>query len=267
VNLVRRPGAPFVVTAPGGRVLVEGTDFEPVRDPGLGTHPYKGEYDVWHEPPTIRMKGAWPDGTPLRVSYHHGATVYEGQANICPSEPRTVELLEDQARRVHRAWGARGYMMSHDEIRVYNWCAACQARHLTAGQMLADNVRTCVRILHEVNPGGRIYTWSDMFDPNHNAVPGPYYLVRGSYEGAWEGLSPEVTLLQWNAGRKDRSLAFFAERGHPQIIAGYYDGPVDEVRGWLEAAGRVRGVTGVMYTTWRSNYADLEAFARLIAPR
>lgn len=37
--------------------------------------------------------------------------------------------------------------------------------------MLADNVRVCTQILREVNPGGDIYVWSNMFDPNHNFGP------------------------------------------------------------------------------------------------
>src|SRR5256885_12000168 len=49
-----------------------------------------------------------------------------------PSEPKTVELVRDQAKRMHAAWGAKAYLMSHDEIRVWNWCDACQRRHLDA---------------------------------------------------------------------------------------------------------------------------------------
>jgi hypothetical protein len=48
------------------------------------------------------------------------------------------------------------------------------------------------------------------------------------------------------------------------VIAGYYDGKPEDVRAWRRAAAGVRGVVGVMYTTWRQNYADLEAFARYV---
>jgi len=182
VNLVRRPGAPLTVRREGGAELVEGKEFAPVADPRSGTVPWKGGFEVWHEPPTI--KTSLPDGTRLRVSWYHVVTVYDNQVTICPSEPKTVALLRDEAQRVHAAWHAQGYMMSHDEIRVWNWCAACQARHLDAGPLLADNARQCVQILRETNPGGKIYVWSDMFDPNHNAH-GDYYLVRGNYAGSW----------------------------------------------------------------------------------
>ncbi len=260
VNLVRRAGAPLVLKTEAGRVLEEGREFEPVTDPKLGMRLWKGTYDIWHEPP--RIKTALPDGTRLRLSCHHAVTVQDDQAVLCPSEPRTLELLRDQAQRVHAAWSSRGYMMSHDEIRVWNWCEACQRRGLDAGALLADNARTCVRILREVNPGGRIYVWSDMFDPGHNAHQ-DYYLARGNFAGSWEGLDREVILLPWYYEKRAESLQFFARRGHHQIIAGYYDGAPEKIRDWLDAARTVSGVDGVMYTTWEDDYRNLERFAEL----
>src|SRR4029434_4154655 len=100
-----------------------------------------------HEPPLLAT--SLPDGTKLRASYFHAVTIYDGQAMICPSEPRTLELLRDEAHRVHAAFGAKGYLMSHDEIRVLNWDNACRQRGLTPGQILADNVKQCIAILRE----------------------------------------------------------------------------------------------------------------------
>ncbi len=262
VNLIRRAGAPLVVRREDGTTLTEGQEFEPLSDPLMGAKPWKGEYDVYHQPPLLKTR--LPEGTKLRISYYHAVTVYDGQAMICPSEPRTVELLRDQARRMHALWGAHGYMMSHDEIRVLNWCAACQRRHLDAGAILADNVRTCIRILREVNPGGRIYVWSDMFDPHHNAH-GNYYLVRGNLAGSWEGLNQSVIIVPWYFEKRDASLKWFADRGNTQVIAGYYDTMPDRVRDWLAAAKKVEGVRGVMYTTWQNKYGDLERFAQVVA--
>lgn len=261
LNVIRRAGAPLTVRTEEGTPLVEGRDFEPVRDPLMGCRPWNGAYDVYHEPPVIRTR--LPDGTRLRVSYYHAVTVHDDQAMICPSEPRTIELLRDQARRMHAAWGARGYFMSHDEIRVLNWCAACQRRGLDAGALLADNVRTCIRILREVNPGGRLYVWSDMFDPHHNARA-DYYLVRGDLRGAWEGLDRDVTVVPWYFEKRAESLKWFADRGHRQVIAAYYDAAPERVLDWLAAAREIPGVEGVMYTTWEQRYADLERFAGLV---
>ena len=263
INLVRRPGAPLKIVRENGTELVEGRDFEKFSDPKLGRGPWPGSYDVYHQPPVL--KTTLPPGTKLRASYYHGVTINEGQAMICPSEPKTMELLRDNAVRVHKAFGAKGYMMSHDEIRVLNWCEACQKRHLTPGQILAANVAQCSAILREINPGGKIYVWSDMFDPNHNAVKGPYYLVNGDLRGSWEGLPKEVIVVPWYFGKRAESLAFFAGRGHRQIIAGYYDDKPERVKDWLDAARNVpNSVLGVMYTTWRTKYDDLEKFANVI---
>jgi hypothetical protein len=261
LNLVRRNGAPLIVKIENGRTLVEGEDFQKLADPHMGNKPWNGAYDIWHDPPVI--KTSLPDGTRLRVSYYHVATVYDDQAMICPSEPKTLELLREQARRMHAAWGAKGYMMSHDEIRVLNWCDACQRRHLDAGALLADNAKTCIQILREVNPGGKIYVWSDMFDPHHNAHK-DYYLVRGDLSGSWEGLDKDVIIVNWNFGKRDQSLNWFADRGHHQLLAGYYDAGPDQIRAWLDSGKSVSGVLGAMYTTWQNKYDDLEQFAAAV---
>jgi hypothetical protein len=260
LNMTRRPGTPLVVQTEDGKPLAESTDFERLSDPLLGQKPWPGEYDTYHEPPVLKTK--LPDGVRLRASYFSAQTIYAHQAMICPSEPKTMELLRRQAEQVHKLWQAKGYMMAHDEIRVFNWCDACRARHLTPGQMLAENVRQCVQILREVNPGGRIYVWSDMFDPNHNAVKGPYYLVNGSLEGSWEGLDKDVIVMPWLFSKRLESLKFFAERGNKQVIAGYYDANPARIAQWLEAAHAVpQSVLGVMYTTWQRKYGDLEKFS------
>ncbi len=263
MNMPRRGGCPLTIMradAPG-QALTEGRDFEPVHDPLMGVKPWKGEFDTYHEPPVLRTK--LPDGTKLVANYYNTQTIYDHQAMICPSEPKTMELLRDQAVRMHKLWGAKGYMMSHDEVRLMNWCEACQKRNLTPGELLADNVRQCIKILREVNPGGRIYTWGDMFDPNHNAVKGPYYLVNGTLEGSWEGLDKDVIVLPWLFEKRAEEIKFFADRGNKQVLAGYYDSNPERIADWLAAAkGAPGAVVGVMYTTWQNKYGDLEAFAK-----
>ncbi len=252
VNVLRRAGAPCVVAG-----QVEGRDYEPIRDPKLGVTPWKGEYQSWHEPPLIRTR--LPDGTRLRVSWYQAAILYHGQVTCCISDPGVMDLLRDEAARAKAAWGARGYLMMHDEIRAMNWDASCQGRGQSPGALLAEHVRACSRLLS----GATVYAWGDMFDPYQNAVK-DYHLVNGDLAGSWEGLDSSVVIVNWNAARRGPSLRFFAGRGHRQIIAGYYDGRPGDVREWLASAARVPGVIGVMYTTWRDRYDDLEAFARAV---
>jgi hypothetical protein len=262
VNVLRRPGAPLTVKTEAGRILKEGADFDSVADPKLGTVPYAGEYEPWHEAPDLRTHGI-ADGTRLRVSFFHPHIVYEGQVCACVSEPSFNALLQRQAGDVHKLWGASGYMMSHDEWRVMNWCDGCQSRHLSPGQIAADNVRTCTGIIRRTAPGARVHVWSDMFDPHHNAKA-DYYLVNGDLTGSWEGLDKDVVIVNWNSGKAAESLKFFADRGHRQLIAGYYDGPLSKTRQWLDKAKGVPGVLGVMFTTWKSDYSQLEAFGKML---
>ena len=258
-NLLRRDGCPFEIKTEDGKVLVEGKDYQKVVDPLMGSKPYNGSYTLWHEPPAI--KSSLPDGTRLRVSYYHTVTIHDGQVAACPSEPRTVELLRDEAKRMHALWGAKGYMMSHDEIRQLGWDDACRKRNLDAGAILADNVKTCVKILKETNPGGEIYVWNDMFDPHHNAKK-DYYLVRGDLTGSWEGLDPDVIIVAWYFGKRAETYDFFTKRGHRVLAAGYYDGdPVSNARGWVDAAKKHPGkAVGIMYTTWERDFSHIEKF-------
>ena len=262
VNVLRRDGCPLVVKTEDGRALQEGADFDAVSDPRMGNQPYAGSYEVWHEPPPIKTKQ--PDGTRLRVSFYHPHIIYDEQVCICPSEPKTVEILCDQAAGVHAVWNAGGYMMQHDEWRVLGLDEACQRRGLPAGQLIADNVRTCQDILAKTAPGARIYVWSDMFDPFHNALEN-YYLTKGDLRGSWDGLASSVVLVNWNSGKPDKSLPFFAGRGHAQILAGFYDSDPTKIKSWMAAAKGVQGIVGVMYTTWRKDYSQLEAFSKAVS--
>jgi hypothetical protein len=262
-NLLRRPGTPLVVKDDkGGKAYEEGRDFEKLVDPLAGTKPWNGEFDVWHPSPAIKAKNI-PDGTRLRVSWYHAMTVYDGQVSACIAEPKLDELLADQSKRMKQALGdaAAGWMMSHDEFRTLGWCKACEDSHHTPGELLAANVKKCIALLRP----GTVYVWNDMFDPHHNAVPGPYYLVNGPWTGSWEGLDKDVVIMNWNHGKRDQSLKFFAGRGHKQVIATYYDDPdFGQTKDWLKTVAQTpAGVVGYMYTTWRGDYSKMEEFAKL----
>lgn len=261
VNLVRRDGAPFEVRDAKGRLLAEGRDYQPVSDPRMGVTPWKGSFDVWHEPPAIATR--LPDGAALDVSFHHVVTVHDGQVMICPSEPATLELLKREVHDVAELFGREAFFLSHDEIRVLNQDEACRRRGLDAGALLADHVAACSALVRKEAPRAEQWIWSDMFDPNHNAHAG-YYLVRGDLAGSWEGLPKEVGIAAWYFEQRAQSLPFFAERGHPLLIAGYYDGPVEAIDAWLAAGRAAGGVAAVMYTTWQQRYDDLEAFAQRV---
>ena len=140
--------------------------------------------------------------------------------------PAVFAWLEDQVRRVDRIFRPKTYFLSHDEIRVANWE---QPPRTPAGPALAENVRRSVQIVRGIRPDAKLWVWSDMFDPHHNAVDN-YYLVNGTLKGSWEGLPADLGMINWNSGKPKASLPWFADRGHRQILAGYYDGPVTGIR-------------------------------------
>lgn len=263
VNILRRPGAPLTVKGEDGKVYEEGKDFEKVVDPKMGSTPYAGEYKPWHEPATLKVKGI-PDSTKLKVSWYHPAIVYEGQVSGCCTDDKFRDLMAAQAKKMKEIFGAPGYMMSYDEFRTFGWDESCRKTGKTPGQMLADNAKFGI---DQLKPA-RAYTWNDMFDPFHNAVEGPYYLVNGPWTGSWEGLSKDVVIINWNFGKRDKSLPFFADRGHQQILAGYYDVKPDDLatktKAWLESGSKVQGVIGIMYTTWKNDFSQMETFAEVV---
>lgn len=270
VNLVRRESAPIrveLLSENGSRIpLVEGTDFHPWSDPKLGVIPYGGEYDVWHEAPPIRMIRNVPDGTKLRVSYYHAHIVYDGQVCGTAGDLEFQKLLDDQIANMTRLFPDADFMMSHDEYRVMGWTPnniPGLPQDVSPGAILSHNVNHCSEQLFAKAPNARVAVWSDMFDPHHNAVD-QYYLVNGSLR---ESHAPSnVRIMNWNFGKREGSLNHFAKRGHSQVLAGYYDSDPEQISQWLDTVvgSKIPNVQGVMYTTWRRNYSDLEEFAGLV---
>ena len=265
VNLVRREGAPVVVTRADGTPLEEGRDFRPLVDPKMGNAGAPGRYDRYHTPPLLEVtkKSGLSDGDRVLVSYYHAATVHIGQTVACLDHPKVFDLFRRQVKHVHELLKPRGYLLGHDEIRVANWCASCNREGRSAGELLAYNFGRCMEIIREIDPDAEIYAWNDMFDPDHNALRRAY-LVNGDFEGSWEGVPPEVVILNWNIFKdKNRisSFDFFADRGHRHILAGYYDSsPKIDHRLTLGLKGG-SSVAGVMYSTFENRYQELEHFA------
>lgn len=266
MNLVRRDALPLRVTTADGRELKEGRDFEPVHDSGMGARPWKGSFDTYHEPPVValRPEAGLREGDRVTLDAFHTLIVYEGQVNCSMVEPKVFEFCESEIRHAVEAFDPDGFLLSHDEIRCAGWEPAETKGFAHAGALFAENMRRCAAIARKAGGGKPLYSWSDMFDPNHNAKK-DYYLVNGDLAGSWEGLPGDLTVIKWGGGGIARpGLEFFAGRGHRQIIAAYYDSdPVRDHAMWTAASKGVPNVEGVIYTTWRNDYSQLEKFAGL----
>lgn len=274
VNVLRRESTPVIIRSEDGKtVYAEGRDYAKIVDPKLGNDPWAGCFSAWHDEPAVSVpeKSRLKEGQRVLVSFYHTAVIYGEQVGCCMMEPKVMDILRWQVRRVKEHLKPDGYFMSHDEIRQGGWDPACEQSGKTPGEMLAENVAACAAMIAREDPGKPVAVWSDMFDPTHNAKKaGHYYLVKGEgpWHDAWEKLPENVTVANWNfnpAIRKE-SLAHFAGRGNPQILAGYYDsdpaGP--PIRAWMQDAAGVEGVVGAMYTTWENRYDSLEDFAAAV---
>jgi hypothetical protein len=268
VNMLRREGCPVRITSEDGKTeYAEGRDFERWEYPQMGRTPYAGEYAPYHPEPPLRLApgSRIKDGEPLKVSFYHTVIIHGDQVCGCLRSEEFFGYIDQEVRLIRQHLAPKKYFMSHDEIRVAGQCALCRKEGVTAGQLLAENVRRCTAIIRQHEPQAEIFVWSDMFDPHHNAVD-RYYLCGSTLAGSWEGLDPAIRIANWNFGHRDPSLAFFAGRGHKQILAAYYDAadPKAQLEAWLGAAARAAGVEGLIYTTWRNNYKDLEVFAKVL---
>lgn len=259
VNVLRRPGCPVSVHAEDGTVYEEGRDFAPIADPQL--HPWRG----YHEAPPIQLTPGTRirEGERLRVSFYHSLIVYEDRVTHCLSEPKVFADWRAEVQQADSLFHPAAFFMSHDELRVVNQCALCRSKGLTPGQLLAWNVHQSAQIIRELRPDAEIWVWSDMFDPQHNAVD-QYYAVNGSLRGSWEGLDPGIGIVNWHGGLMGKNCQFFADLGMKQILSGYYDADEDgtAIAQWLANTRQVPGIVGAMYTTWEDRYGAMEVWAR-----
>jgi hypothetical protein len=269
VNVLRRGGTPLKVYDTT-QTYVEGTDYANVVDPALAASP--GNYDPWHPPPAVSVPSGSKLHTAQTVSMDYYTVVPQIGSEVasCLAEPAMQQWNHDNAAAQAKVFPAgTGVFLDYDEMRQGDSCELCRSKNMTAGQLLAWNVEETTQTLQGVwGATTKFYFWDDMFNPYHNAVAN-YYDVEGDLTGSWQGLPPGTTIMQWNLGDLAHSLAFFsgtdARQPHAmqQIIAGYYDSgdgtkaATDE----LQAATGVKGVVGLMYTSWLDDYSQLGAYA------
>jgi hypothetical protein len=271
VNVLRRSGTPLKLYDTN-TTYAEGTDYGMVVDPALAAHP--GTYDPWHAPPSVSVPNGskLAQGATVSMDYYTVVPQIGWEVSSCLSDPAVQQWNKDNAAAQSKAFPpGTGVFLGYDEMRQGDSCDLCRSTNLSAGQLLAHNVETTVQTLQGVwGAGTTFYFWDDMFSPYHNAVA-DYYDVEGDLTGSWAGLPPGAVIMQWNLGMLSQSLTFFSGKdpmqnqphAFEQIIAGYYDSgdgaksATDE----LTAAMGIKGVVGLMYTSWVDDYTQLGAYA------
>jgi len=264
VNVLRRPGAPLKVTSDDGQtVFEEGRDFEPIQDDKLSFSRPRPDNPAIRLTPNSHIA----DGQRLRVSYYHGMSINRGQVSVCMSNPKLYDYWRDSAAAIQKHLNPAKWFLSMDEIRMGGSCELCKARGMTMGQMLGDCITQQAQIIREARPDAKVYIWSDMLDPNHNAH-GNYYLVEGDFTGSWEHVPKDIVIACWYFSRRDKSMPFFSSLGFETLAGAYYDGDTTEnIEGWIATCNQTPKCRGIMYTTWRNKYKLLPAYGDLVNAR
>lgn len=204
------------------------------------------------------------------MSYYTVEPVLGQQVGACLSDPWMQTFTHDNAVALAALFPpGSSVFMGYDEIRQSDTCTLCKASGLSPAGLLERNVAQSLVTLRGVwGPSTTFYFWNDMFDPYHNAVANEYD-VDGDFTGSWAALPPGAIIMNWNLPQLAKSLAFFAgaEPRQPhafqQIIAGYYDSGdgAAAATSELSSAAGVNGVRGLMYTSYRPEYSQLQAYA------
>jgi len=239
-------------------VYAEGRDYAPLRSP---------DFNVWRgdsQPAVLKLLpgGRITNGQPLRVSWYHPLLINDSQVTVCMGEPEVYEIFDHEAKLLADHLHPRAVVLGTDEIRMGGTCQACAGCNLA--ELLGECITKQAAAFRRYSPGARIYVWSDMLDPSHNAHGG-YYLAQGDFTGSWEHVPRDVIMTVWGGEPREESLRFFAAHGFSTLAACYYDADnLNGVKQWLTAARPVANVRGFMYTPWARKYELLPAFGELL---
>lgn len=264
MNIIRRENLPLSITSEDGKtVYEEGKDFAKVVDPGLAP-----SVSGWHTPPVVAIPAGskLKEGQKVLANFNHAITNFtSNNAAICMSEPKTYEAIKEQVRFLKENLQPDFYFMQHDEIRQCGYDDACAKRNLTPGQILADHIAKCCKIIEDGDPGKPMVVWNDMFDPFHNAKKteddgSPFVMFIAKGDGpwfeSWKGMPKNLGVVNWNNGNV-KSVKFFEGEHHQQILS--HNDPA-KLAAWLNETADCKGVVGIMYTTWEDDWSPLEKY-------
>jgi hypothetical protein len=261
-NVVRNSSSPLKIYRANGTPLTEGVDVNQIKEPWVIN---SSTYQLYRTPLTVTIPAgsSLHAGDPVKIDYDAAQPVEAGQYSLSMA-PEMQTYYHNVTTQLRTLFSAGTPMMvgGYDEIRAGNSSGAQIAAGKTAAQTLADSFLATYNTIRSVDPTTPIYTWSDMFDPNHNAVNN-YYYWNGNLTPPPYALPSDVTVMNWNLGNLNTSLKYFAGLGNQQIIAGDYGAADGNAEAQLEVSRAVGapGVRGLMFTVWDGNYSQLENYA------
>jgi len=260
-NIVRRSGTPVIVTGASGTVYQEGDDYERITDPIMDFR-----YDRDDPPIRIASGSRIQEGEQLTIDYYQAMATH-GIPTACPSLPEFYDIKAEVIERVHEVLRPHGYLINTSEVRGGGWCQTCTERNVSPAEIMGSCYAKQAELIRTVEPDADIYVWSDMLDPEHNAIP-EYFLYRGDLTGSWDFIPKDLKIVCWGSVPGKHTVQHFDKLGFELIAAAYYDADsADNVESWLVQLAKTPQAIGIMYTTWRDQYDFLETFAEIVENR
>ena len=231
----------------------------------------KGTYDVKDAaieevaPANAGRDLALREGEEAVVDVDVPVEVVHASTPICFTHPGRADYYRRSAEAVKRVLDPKKWFLYCDEIRAGGLCPRCRASGKTAAQLIAEDVKLQCDAIRAVCPDAKIYSWSDMFDPNHNARE-HYFAMASSLTGIWDLIPKDLVICCWKEGRGEKSsVGFFERLGFRTQVALYYDhDDFLSTRRGLDAAAACPNCRGVVFATWRYNYAKLPEFCKVV---
>ncbi|WP_298541590.1 T9SS type A sorting domain-containing protein [uncultured Aquimarina sp.] len=272
LNWLNREDLPKSLKHSNGQTLSFGSDVTPIKDDQLGISGFPGAFDTQHLAPKIIINNSAniKEGDIVKINGYHGLPTASGQISASWNHPEIYTRMRTIHQKLYNDFQPDGFMLNYSEIRTGGW-EPLDTQIGNSGAALATSIERAFDDLFEVAPDATYYFWSDMIDPEHNAIA-DYYQVNNTLDQSWVTVDPnKVILATWWEGQKivdkgTKSLKFFSDLGFKQIVGAFYDADVDlNFNQWQTASQGVENVIGSIYATWVKprDFSQIENFGNL----
>lgn len=227
------------------------------------------------DPPTIirRTKNSRiKDGQTVQVSFSYiGPDLWSvNKFRYCRSDPRIH--IDGPDNYIWR-WctqpidylGAKIFNLEMDEIRVLGWDKRCLDSGKSRSQIFADDVKYYYDTIRKKAPDARIFIWSDMIDPNHNASK---YATQEVAQLLIDYKMNDIIMVPWEHECAEKSINFLINKGFSVMASSQkQEGDISIAPLWAKILRdkfqNTDKLYGLMHAPWEYDYDTLAGWERV----